>query len=128
MGRPPIPLPGSLRTGQVALARPERQQAVAAQRIVVVVVFVTHGNSPHPVDDQPQHRVFDLPGTAIIGEAVRNPLHQPQPAVHLAQKHGAAVAGEQTRAETTHDLTLAEGVRFKLAGSTLCAHGTALLE
>ena len=122
----PIPLPGSLRTGQVGLARPERQQAVAAQRIVIVEVFITQGNPAHPLGDHLQHRVLDLPGVAIIGEAVGDALRQPQAAIHLAQQDGAAIGGEPAGIETTDDLTTTEGVKFELRRRTLCVHGISL--
>ena len=125
---PPIPLPGSLRAGQVGLARPERQQAVAAQRVVIVEVFIAQGNPTHPLGDHLQHRVLDLPGVAIIGEAICDALHQRQAAIHLPQQDGAAIGGEPARVETTDDLTAAEGVKFELRGRTLCVHGASLLD
>ena len=123
---PSIPLPGSLRTGQVGFARPECQQAIRAQCIVIVEVFVAQGYTAHPLSDPFQHRVLDLVGIAIIAEAARNSPHQTQPAIHLAQQEGATVGGAPTRVETTYDLTPTEGVKCEWRGCTLYTYGTSL--
>ncbi len=104
----------------------ECQQAIRAQRIVIVEVFVAQGYPAHPLGDQFQHRVLDLVGIAIIGEAARNSPHQIQTVIHLAQQDGATIGGEPTRVETAYDLTPTEGVKFEWRGCTLCTHGTSL--
>ncbi len=123
---PPVPLPGPPRAGGIGLAHQQRQQAVGAQRVVVVEVLVAQGDPVHPLRDQLRDRMLDLPGMAMIGEATRDPLHQPQPTVHLAQQDAAPVRGESAPIETTDDLTATEGVKFKLSRRTLCAHGVSL--
>ena len=122
----PVPLPRALRAGRVRLADQQRQQAVAAQRVVVVQILVAQRQPVHPLRHQLPRRVLHLPAVAMILEAARDPGHQPQPPVHLAQQHAAAVRGEPAAVEAGDNPAASEAVKFKLRGSTLCSQGISL--
>ncbi len=66
------------------------------------------------------------PRIAIVREAARDPVHQPQPPLHLAQQDAATVRGEPPAVEPGDNLAASEAVKFKLRGRTLCAQGTSL--
>ena len=62
------------------LARQQRQQAVRAQRVVVVDVLVAERDPVDPLRDQLLQRVLDLSRMAEIREAARHPARQAGPA------------------------------------------------
>ena len=122
----PVSLPGPLRPGRVRFADHQCHQAVAAQRVVIVQILVAQRDPVDPLRHQIRQRVLDLPGLAIIRTAARDPVHQPQPPVHLAQQDAAAVRRQPTAVKTAHHFAAPEGVKFKLRQRTLCAQGTSL--
>ena len=121
-----IPRPRPRRAGRVRLARQQRQQAVRAQRVVVVDIFVAERDPVDPLRDQLRQRVLDLSRMAEIREAARHPIQQGEPPIHFPQQHAAAVRREPAPVEAADHAAAAQGVKFELRGSTLRGHGTSL--
>jgi hypothetical protein len=64
--------------------------------------------------------VFDAVRVAVIREAGRQPIQQPNTSIDLPQQQSTAVRRDPTAVETTDDFPSPQGVKLELLKRTLC--------
>ena len=104
------------------LAGEQGQNRVVPQLVVVVEVFVSQGDAHDALPHQRPDRVFRETGIAVVGEAIRHPVQDPDRPVDLAKQQHSGVRRDRSAVERgRYPAALAplkcEGKRF-----TLCRH------
>ena len=117
-----VALPHTMLARDIGLAHQRRQQRVATQVVVIVEILIPQRQPVEPLSDQLLHRVLDQPRVAMIREAIRELLDDPNPLLHLAQQQAATVRGDRSTVEPPHNLTLKMMVKREGLLVTLCRH------
>ena len=118
----PVTRPLSMLSRQIVLAHQQRQCAVRAQHIVIVEILVAERKAIHPLRHQRLNAVLNALRIPVVGETGREAPQHAEPMVYLPQQEPAAIRGDPTAIEPTHNIAPAQCLKFKLSRYTLCLH------
>ena len=93
----------TVRTLGLMLAQQHRQQPIVPQMVVVDEVFVAQRQAEHPLADQRADLVLDQIGIAMVLEAPRKPIHQPDRPVGRSQQQPPGIRRERSAIERRLD-------------------------
>ena len=133
----PIPPRRVLKTIERALARQRfairpqhrvqfpgqhRKGWITAQFVVIVEVLVAQHQAEDPLPHQRLDPVFDIARVAPVTEALGEPTHQPEAAIHLSQEQRTRVRRDVAAIETGHHRTPLNRFKLEQLRGTLCRH------
>ena len=104
---------------RVQLPRQHRKRPVLAQLVVIVEVLVAQHQAEDPLPHQRLDPVLDVARIAPVGEALGEPTHQSETAVHLPQQQRTRIRGDVAAIETGHHRTSLNRVCGGLQPSTV---------
>ena len=82
----PVLLADACFAAEVLPANPSCQNAVFAQRLVLMERLITERQAVHPLCHPFGHAVFVGLGVAIVGETPGKAIEQPDALIHLAEQ------------------------------------------
>ena len=85
-------------------------------------VLVAQHQAEDPLSHQRLDLMLDVARVAPVGEALGEPTHQPETAVHLPQQQRTRIRGDIAAIETGHHRTPFNRFKLKQPWHTLCQH------
>ena len=117
----------AVRPLRLELAQQHRQQRVMPQMVVIVEVLVAQRQTEHPLTNQRADFVFDQLGIAMIREALRKPVDQPDRPIRRAQQQSAGIRCDRPAIEPGGHFAASQGLEIERPLVTLCRHRAASL-
>ena len=93
-----------------------------AQLVVVVDILVTQGDPEHPLPNQRRNQMLDQFGAAMVDEALREAIHQPDYPIRRSQQQPASVRGDRPAIKVTNNAVPSYRCKLKQFCVTLCRH------
>ena len=94
---------GAVPTLRAQLPRQHRHNRIAAQHVVVDQVLIAQRNPQHTLTHKRPNRVLHEPAIAMILEAGRKPVHQPNRRIRLSKQQSAGVRSHRPAVEIRHN-------------------------
>ena len=98
---------------RLQLAGQHRKQRIVPQRVVVVEVLISQRQAKDSLANQRGDRMFNQRGIALVDEAARRALDEPNRLVDAPQQQRPGVGRHRPCVETGHHLALFDRCKIK---------------